>query len=234
MAQSQAEIQVILSQTRGAGSTTIVRGLGIDHARANKRTLMVDLDLWTVELSASYHQSHANKLVQLAEQYWHDGTLTSNALESATVPCEENLWLLPNSLSWLASSYLGGEIGYDFIRILLESLRLSFASIFVDLGTSNPDANTKSAPFLLGCAAHLAATESASRIFYVFSSPLEYEKWRVGSPRLENPDKVFLLVNRAKKQKRETLMVGSYPIPLAFIEYSKELYIEDIILPVHS
>ena len=226
MAQHQAEIKVVIGQTRGAGSTTIVRALADQNARANKRTLMIDLDLWTVELSASYHQSHGNQVVRLADHYWNYGALTSDALQKATVPCQENLWLLPNNLYWLASSYLGGKGGYDFIRVLFAGLSVSFDSILVDLGASIADSSTNPVPFLPGCAAHLAATESAARVFYVFSSPGEYEKWRVGGPRLENPDKVFLLINRAKKQKSELLMVASYSIPLVFIKDPKELELD--------
>ena len=222
MAQPQAEIKVVMGQTRGAGATTIVQALAVQHAQANQRTLMIDLDLWTVELSASYHQSHGNQLVRLAEQYWNDGTLTSDAIEDAVVPCQENLWLLPNNLYWLASRYLGGTPGYDFIRVLFASLTSSYDSILVDLGASNADTNTKTRPFLPACAAHFAAAESAARIFYVFASPGEYEKWRVEGPRLEDPEKIFLLINRAKKQKRELLTLASYPIPLAFIKQSQE------------
>ena len=222
MTRTQAEIQVVIGQSRGAGSTTIVRTLGVEHARARKRTLLIDLDLWTVELSASYHQSHGSKLVALAEQFWNDGILTSDAIEEAVVPCQENLWLLPNYAHWLASSYLGGVVGYDFIRALFAELSAPYDSILVDLGASIADPSVKTRSFLPACAAHLAAAESASRIFYVFSSPSEYEKWRVASPRLENPEKLFLLINRAKKQKRERLTIASYSIPLAFIKQSQE------------
>lgn len=231
MAQHQAEIKVVLGQARGAGATTIVRALAVEQARANKRTLMLDLDLWTVELSVSYHQSHANKLVQLAEQYWNEGALRSDAIEERVVPCQENLWLLPNNLHWLASGYLGGMTGYDFIRALFARLSTIYDSILVDLGASIADPNTRARPFLPACAPHLAATECASRIVYVFSSPSEYERWRAESPRVENPEKLFLLVNRAKKQRHELLTIASYPIPLAFIKHSNEVGLDSSMSP---
>ncbi len=225
MTRPQAEIQVVIGQTHGAGATTIVRALGVEHARANKRTLLIDLDLWSVELSASYHQSQS-KFVTLGEEYWNDGMLRSDAITEAIVPIEENLWLLPNHAHWLASSYLGGTAGYDFIRALFGTLSMSYDSILVDLGASVADPKSKTRSFLPGCAAHLAAVESASRIFYVFSSPSEYEKWRVASPRVEHPEKLFLLINRAKKQRRELLTIGSYSIPLVFIKQSSELELD--------
>ncbi|HZQ06356.1 MAG TPA: hypothetical protein VFD70_07220 [Anaerolineae bacterium] len=219
----------MLGQARGAGATTIVRALAVEQARANKRTLMIDLALWTVELSASYHQSHANKLVQLAEQYWNEGALRSDAIEKAVVPCQENLSLLPNNLHWLASSYLGGMAGYDFICALFDRLSTMYDSILVDLGAAFADPNTRARPFLPACAAHVAAAECASRIFHVFAFPSEYEKWRAESPRVENPEKVFLLINRAKKQRRELLTIASYPIPLAFVKHSNELDLDSIL-----
>lgn len=222
MAESQSEIQVAIGQARGAGATTIVQALAVERVQANQRTLMLDLDLWTVELSASYHQSHENKLVQLAEQYWQDGVLPSDAIADAVVPVQENLWLLPNSLHWLASRYLGGAPGYNFLRALFPQLCTSFDSILVDLGSSIADSETKTRPFLPACAAHLAAIESATRIFYVFTSPVEYEKWRAASPRVENPEKLCLLVNHAKREKREVLTVASQSIPLAFINQAPD------------
>lgn len=223
MTQPRAEIQVVIGQTRGAGSTTIIRALAIDHARANRRTLMIDLDLWTVELSASHDQNYGNQLVQLAEQYWTDGVVNSDAIKNAIVPFQENLWLLPNQLYWSASSYLGGMAGYDFIHALLDRLSTFYDLIVVDLGASVADAIVKTHSFLPACAAHLAAMESASRIVYVFASPSDYEKWRSDGPRLENPEKVLLLINRAKKQRRELLTIGSYSIPLVFVKQSSEL-----------
>lgn len=225
MTQPHAEIQVVIGQTRGAGATTIVRALGVKRAQQNKRTLLIDLDLWTVELSASFHQSQS-KFVTLAEQYWHDAILRSDAIAEAIVPIAENLRLLPNHAHWLASSYLGGTAGYDFIRALLDALSTAYDSIVVDLGASVADPNSKTRSFLPGCAAHLAAVESASRIFYLFSYPSEYEKWRVETPRVEHPEKIFLLINRAKKQKRELLTIGSFSIPILFVKQSSELEID--------
>ena len=222
MAESQGEIQVVVGQARGAGATTIVQALAAEKAQTSQRTLMLDLDLWTVELSASYHQSHENRLVQLAEQYWQEGVLSSDAIADAVVPVQENLWLLPNSLHWLASSYLGGAHGYDFLRVLLLQLRTSFDSIVVDLGSSIADLNTKTRPFLPACAAHLAAVENAARIFYIFASPVEFEKWRAASPRVENPEKLCLLVNHAKREKREVLTIASQSIPLVFLKHAPE------------
>ena len=225
MTQPQAEIHVVIGQTRGAGATTLVRALGIERARVNKRTLLIDLDLWTVELSASYDQSQS-KFVTLAEHYWTDATLRSDAIEEAIVPIAENLWLLPNQDHWLASSYLGGTAGYGFNRALFVKLSASYDSILVDLGASVADRKNKTRSFLPGCAAHLAAIESASRIFYLFSFPSEYEKWRLASPRVEHPEKLFLLINRANKEKRERLTIASYSIPLVFIKQSSELELD--------
>lgn len=222
MAESQCEIQVVMGQARGAGATTIVQALAVERAQTNQRTLMLDLDLWTVELSASYHQSHENKLVQLAEQYWHKDVLQTGAIADAIVPVQENLWLLPNSLHWLASSYLGGMVGYDFLRALFPKLHVSFDSILVDLGSAIADSSSKTRPFLPACAAHLAAIESAARIFYVFASPFEYERWRGAGPRIDYPEKISLLVNRAKKLKHEALTVASRSIPLVFINQAPE------------
>lgn len=222
MTQPQVEIQVVIGQTRGAGATTIVRALGVEHAQQNKRTLLIDLDLWSVELSASYHQSQS-KFVTLAEEYWNDGMLRSDAITEAIVPIKENLWLLRNQVHWLASSYLGGTAGYDFVRALFARLGTSYDSILVDLGTSVADPKNKTRSFLPGCAAHLAVVESASRIFYLFSSPSEYEKWRSASPRAEHPEKLFLLINRAKKQKRELLALRSFSVPMLFIKQSNDV-----------
>lgn len=231
MAESQSKVQVVMGQTRGAGATTFVRALAEAEAQANQRTLMLDLDLWTVELSASYHRSHDNQLIQLAEQSWQAGVLPSDVIADAIVPCEQNLWLLPNSLHWLASSYLGGTAGYDFLRALFPPLRGMFDTILVDLGSSSGDSNAKPRPFLPACAAHLAAIESAARIFYVFASPLEYERWRAAGPRVENPEKICLLVNRAGKQKRGSLSLATQSIPLLFIPQAQELHLDPIWFP---
>lgn len=231
MAESQGEIQVVMGQARGAGATTIVQALAAEKAQADQRTLMLDLDLWTVELSASYHQSHENKLVQLAEQYWQDGVLPSAAIADAIVLVQENLWLLPNSLHWLASRYLGGAPGYAFLRVLFPQLSALFDSILVDLGSSIADPNTKTRPFLPACAAHLAAIECAATIFCVFASPVDYEKWRASAPRIDQPEKLMLVVNRAKKAKREVLTLAAQSIPLVFIKQAQELRLDPIWFP---
>ena len=223
MAESQGEIQVVMGQARGSGATSVVRALSAAKTRADQRTLMLDLDLWTVELSASYPQSYENNLVPLAAQYWQNGILTSDAIAEAIVPVQENLWLLPNARHWLASRYLGGPPGYDFLRALLPQLCAWYDLIVVDTGSSIADSNTKSRAFLPACAAHLAAIEGAAHIFYIFASPAEYEKWRAAGPRVENPEKLFLLVNRAGKHKREAVTLASQSIPLVFIKQAPEL-----------
>ena len=131
------KVTIIASPKGGAGTTTLVAGLGEISSLENKKTLLIDFDFNTQDLTRAltlYGRQNDSFLE------WMDNPkkLSLNTFLNTAVNVDENTVLLsPPKEATIGYDLFYHQEGLTIIKKIIELSRYYFENIIIDLGDSN-------------------------------------------------------------------------------------------------